>query len=441
MHKLLFGKLWRELLWALLFTMLLTVVFYFAGLRLLDFWLYHYLEGSSFSAEITEISVAQFQKYVTENGISSTDTAGIRKWIQKTEPVSFGIINNNQVQFDYNGIETDGTYGEMELESAMSKYIHEISFADKTVTIYYDGLFDYKIYVALNFLLLLLSLFLFIGTFIRLIRNKISYITRLEAGIHILEGGDLQYEIEVRGYDELAGLARSLNDMRLSLAHQIEAKEEAFQANHSLITALSHDLRTPLTTQTGYLEILKEGHYQTGEEHDRYVDKCLDTCKQIKGMSDRLFDYFFAFRREEPEACGLEVFDAGELFLQFISENTFLLEEDGFCFRIEIPEEKSRIKANVDYLCRIFDNLFSNIKKYAEKAEPILIGVCKSGRWVELSFRNVIRREPVGVESAKVGLENVKNLMKSQGGRAEFFRQKDAFEIKLFFPLCDEKVK
>ncbi|HBS43674.1 MAG TPA: sensor histidine kinase, partial [Paenibacillus sp.] len=58
--------------------------------------------------------------------------------------------------------------------------------------------------------------------------------------------------------------------------------------------ALSHDLHTPLTTQTGYLEILKEGHWSTQEEHDRYVEKCLATCEQMKQMSDRLFEYFLA---------------------------------------------------------------------------------------------------------------------------------------------------
>lgn len=438
MNKLLFGKLRRELLWAMLFTMLVTVLFYFSGLKLINLCLGYFFDGSSFVAEITEQDVGQFQAYVTDNGIASTDTEEIRQWVRKKEPVSFEMITNSQTVFDYGGFIMDDVSSELLIDPALSIYVHEIIFADKAAMIYYDGLYDYKAYIALVCLLLLLSLLLFIWIFIRLIRNKISYVTRLEAGIHILEGGDLQYEIEVKGCDELAGLARSLNDMRLSLAHQINAKEEAFQANHSLITALSHDLRTPLTTQTGYLEILREGHYQTKEEHDRYVNKCLDTCKQIKIMSDRLFDYFFAFRGEETESCGLEPFDARELFLQFISENTFLLEEDGFCFHVEMPDEKTDTQANVEFLCRIFDNIFSNLSKYAEKAEPILIRVRKTEQWVELAFRNTKRREPQSVESARVGLENVKSLMKSQGGRAEILQSKEFFEIALFFRPANE---
>lgn len=440
MNKLLFGKLQRELLWAMLFTMLVTVLFYFSGLKLINLCLGYFFDDGSFVEEITGQDVRQFQAYVTDNGIASTDTEEIRQWIRKKEPVSFEMITNSQTAFDYGGFVTDNVNSEMLIDPALSVYVHEIVFADKSAMIYYDGLYDYKAYIALICLLLLASLLLFIGIFIRLIRNKISYVTRLEANIHILEGGDLQYEIEVKGCDELAGLARSLNDMRLSLTHQIEAKEEAFQANHSLITALSHDLRTPLTTQTGYLEILKEGHYQTREEHDKYVNKCLDTCKQIKVMSDRLFDYFFAFPGEETKSCRLETFDAGELFLQFISENAFLLEEEGYCFHIEMPKEKTGTQANVEFLCRIFDNIFSNLRKYAEKTELILIRVQKTEPWVELAFRNTNRREPQNVESARVGLENVKSLMKSQGGRAEIRQSKETFEITLFFrPANEEK--
>ena len=75
------------------------------------------------------------------------------------------------------------------------------------------------------------------------------------------------------------------------------------------------------------------------------MEKCLDNCRQLRQMSDRLFEYFMAFRREEEERCDRETFDAGELFLQFISENIFLLEEEGYTFRLDIMQETAQVEA------------------------------------------------------------------------------------------------
>lgn len=430
-----FGKLHRELLMATLGTLLATFIFYLAGKELLYYGLDHLLAGTGFLEEVTNRSIEKFQEYVTQNSLASTDSDAIYKWIKEKEPVSLALVDEGAVYENEIVVDTaDYQDGQTEPDPLVEGFYYDIQFADKTARIYYDGFYDYKAATATAGVMLTLSLVFFIVVFTRLIKSKITYVTRLEAGIHILESGDLQYEIEVRGCDELAGLAESLNDMRKSLDSQIAAKEEAFQANRSLITALSHDLRTPLTTQTGYLEILREGHYESKQEHDRYVEKCLDNCRQLKQMSDRLFEYFMAFRKEEEEHCDMETFDAGELFLQFISENIFLLEEEGYTFRLDIMQEKVQVKANVEYLCRIFDNIVSNLRKYAEKSRPVLIIVGMEDGYVTVAVRNSYRAKPVTVESTRIGLENVKSLMRSQGGRAETVKEEEFFEVKLYFP-------
>ena len=421
---------------AILGTVLLTGAFYYAGERLLYYGLEHFLANTGFLEESTKRSVEQFQEYVTENGLASVDNDRIYQWTKGREPISLGVMDDsvNVDTFYDDKVVAEDIYSEETEDPLAMGFFFDIEFSDKTARIYYDGFYDYKASMAVIGIMIILSLVFFIFVFTLLIKRKIRYVNRLEEGIHIFESGDLHYEIEVKGCDELAGLAGSLNDMRLSLDRQIAAKEEAFQANRSLITALSHDLRTPLTTQTGYLEILREGHYETKEEHDRYVDKCLDNCRQLKQMSDRLFDYFMAFRREEDETCETELFDAGELFLQFISENIFLLEEDGYTFHLEMMQEKAAVKANVEYLCRIFDNIVSNLKKYAEKSRPIRIFVGKKQDYVEVSVSNSCRMDSASVESSKIGLENVKSLMRYQSGYADIQRDEESFCVTLHFP-------
>lgn len=433
---LLFGKLHRELLLATLLAFLLTIVFYMVMQYLTYDSISYAITNSDYLTEKSDKSVKQFQEYVTQNRITTTDREKIQEWADRRQPLTLSIISNDRVIFDTDYIVPEDTELNDIYKDTEWYYTYHISFADKEAKIYFDGFWEYKLYSAASYFLVGLSVLLFTILFTLFIKNKIKYVTRLESEIHILESGDLGYEVEVKGCDELASLAGSLNDMRLSLASQIRAKEEAFMANRELITALSHDLRTPLTTQTGYLEILKEGHYETQEEHDRYVGKCLETCKQIKQMSDRLFEYFMAYRtQEEPVSCELEEFDAGELFLQFISENTFLLEEEGFIFQLRIPELKVKIKADTNYLCRIFDNLFSNLKKYGEKKTPVELTVQTEGRELMLIFANAVRREPNKVESTRIGLENIKSMMQQQGGRTEVNKTENWFEVKLYFPI------
>lgn len=98
------------------------------------------------------------------------------------------------------------------------------------------------------------------------INRKLRYIRRLREELKILEGGDLNYSVTLRGRDELYDLARGLEEMRLSLIRQQREREDAQQANAELVTAVSHDLRTPLTSLIGYMDLVADGKYRSPEE-------------------------------------------------------------------------------------------------------------------------------------------------------------------------------
>ena len=89
-----------------------------------------------------------------------------------------------------------------------------------------------------------------------LIRKKVKYIELLGKELEILKGGDLNYQITIRGNDELAALAGEMDSMRRAIRSRQEEEELAHLANRGIVTAMSHDLRTPLTALMGYLDIL-----------------------------------------------------------------------------------------------------------------------------------------------------------------------------------------
>ncbi|MBR5635676.1 MAG: sensor histidine kinase, partial [Pseudobutyrivibrio sp.] len=293
-----------------------------------------------------------------------------------------------------------------------------------------------SLYSRLLWLSVACSAFVSILVLIFFVRKKIHYINDVTQGIRILEGGNLDYQIPVKGNDEISQVADSLNSMRISLAQQMKNEKQALQANNSLVTALSHDLRTPLTTQMGYLEILKEHHYNSPEELDKYINTALNTCHQIKEMSDRLFEYFLAFDpHPERPAESLDEYDGVALFMQLISELALPLEAQGFSFEIEDPMETFNIHVNMNDMLRVFNNVFTNIDKYADETSPVKVRIFHDDENAVLSISNEIRKKPRKNESAQIGLISISSLMKRQGGASKTRTSKDNFTIELKFPI------
>jgi signal transduction histidine kinase len=389
-----------------------------------------------------EASVADLQKYVNKNKLSSSDQKKIQQWanrnpmmffcLEKDGALIYNFLDDYEESIVYDG--DDYTAITEAYFKAPEAYTYTVSLTDGDVTMHIIEDFEYDLYNIIQNLNFFIGAILAIITITILIRKKIRYINQVTSGINILEGGDLEYDIPVKGNDEIAHVAESLNSMRVALSNQMENEKKALQANNSLVTALSHDLRTPLTTQMGYLEILKEHHYKSEEELDKYIGTALDTCHQIKEMSDRLFEYFLAFdpNPKRPDEA-LEQVNGMELFMQIISELTPPLMEQGFNFEVNENVEPFDIKVNTDDILRIFNNVFTNIDKYADEAEPVKIDIKKEDDNVILSFENTIRNVPRKNESAKIGLISISSLMKRQGGESKTFTIGDTFRLELWF--------
>ena len=153
-------------------------------------------------------------------------------------------------------------------------------------------------------------------------------------------------------------------------------------------------------------------------------------------MSDRLFEYFLAFDpHPERPAEALEEFDGVELFIQLISELSLPLESKGLSFEIEDPMDSFLIHVNMNDILRVFNNVFTNIDKYADESEPVKIRIFHDSENAVLSISNKIRKEPRKNESAKIGLISISSLMKRQGGASKIVTSKDKFTIELKFPI------
>lgn len=392
--------------------------------------------------------IDDLQTFIYEETIDSKDTSDLNDWYDSHPRAFFYIKKDNTIVYSsfYNPgyAETTIAADDAEFKEDVDIYsdyfpeqtTRELHLTDCDVTLYLYTDIQYSLYSRLLWLSVACSAFVSILVLIFFVRKKIHYINDVTQGIRILEGGNLDYQIPVKGNDEISQVADSLNSMRISLAQQMKNEKQALQANNSLVTALSHDLRTPLTTQMGYLEILKEHHYNSPEELDKYINTALNTCHQIKEMSDRLFEYFLAFDpHPERPAESLDEYDGVALFMQLISELALPLEAQGFSFEIEDPMETFNIHVNMNDMLRVFNNVFTNIDKYADETSPVKVRIFHDDENAVLSISNKIRKKPRKNESAQIGLISISSLMKRQGGASKTRTSKDNFTIELKFPI------
>ena len=202
---------------------------------------------------------------------------------------------------------------------------------------------------------------------------------------------------------------------------------------------MSHDIRTPLTSLIGYLDIIESEKYESKEEEKRYIGACRDKAFQLKDMSDKLFQYFLVFGSQSAEK-NLEVYDAGILLQQIITEHSAELINYGFNVDMDytIPEE-IEIKADISGLRRLFDNIFSNVIKYADKNSALRVSAKVDDEEDSITIRmmNAVLTESRLVESNKIGLKTCEKICQDMGGSFSYTDEGQVFTVRLTIPIYD----
>lgn len=247
-------------------------------------------------------------------------------------------------------------------------------------------------------------------------RKVIKRVVRLNREVQTIESRDINADITVNGNDELHVLADSIHHMRNTIVDQLSREKEAWQANRDLVTSMAHDIRTPLTVLSGYLELLKEREYESEEEMEQYISVSAEKAQQLKDLSDKLFLYFFVYSKTDEE-LNLEEFDAADLMGQLFGEYTILLEEKGFRFKIPEIRQGLKIRIDVQHLERMLDNIFTNIRKYADKEYEIVIGAEYRRRKLHITIRNAIIPNRNTAESTRIGMKTCQKIADQMGIR------------------------
>ncbi|MGE8203505.1 sensor histidine kinase [Heyndrickxia sp. NPDC080065] len=243
----------------------------------------------------------------------------------------------------------------------------------------FDQRFGYT-YLAIFIFFLIFILFVLI-----LSRGWGKDFNKVLMGTKKISEGEFDFQVPVYTNNELGEMASNINRISEKLHHSLQEERQAVQAKNELITNVSHDLRTPLTSIMGYLRLIEEDRYKDEVELRYYVNIAYEKAINLERMVSDLFEYtrvnFGSLRLEKTEI------DLIQLLSQITAQFIPLLEEAGMEANIVTADDNIMIKADADKLVRIFENLISNGMKYGKEGKKILI---KAKRLEEFAVVEVI---------------------------------------------------
>ncbi len=161
----------------------------------------------------------------------------------------------------------------------------------------------------------------------------------------------------------LAPLVYEINDIIRSYEDRISAFQQAEETNKQLMTSLSHDLRTPLTTLIGYLDAVHKG-VVSGAEREEYIETSRRKAYELKDYIDVLFDWFKL--NSDEFAIEIQRTEAAELTRNIMIDWIPLLEDRGIEYSIEIPEQELIVDLDPESYLRIINNLLQNVITHSQ---------------------------------------------------------------------------
>ena len=279
---------------------------------------------------------------------------------------------------------------------------------------------------------IILALLIFVLTMLICFSSTMSRINRLANNVRRVESGELNVPLRVDGNDEISALASDVNSMRNSVIENMTKEQKAWEANTELITAMSHDIRTPLTVMLGYLDLLEMQN--DDESKKEYITACKDNALRLKQLSDDMFSYFLVFGKRELNADMSKTYGVDSV-IHMVAERNFWLEEKEFTVEMNVDVEMCEICIDVVYFGRVLDNLFSNIEKYADRSQPILVDCRISDGYLELSFKNYIRTDEIKAESNGIGTKTCRRIMEKMNGSFDSSENDGYYTALLRFPI------
>lgn len=300
-----------------------------------------------------------------------------------------------------------------------------------------------------SFIAATIAVIIFILSLILLTSHQIKYIGQITDGIEIMAGGRLSHKIKVKGNNEFSNLASQINKMSSSLKEKMIKEKNIDIKQRKLIANISHDLRTPLTSLIGYLDLLKKNDLKDSTTTEQYINVSYNKSKRLESLINDLFTYTKLINNDV--AISTSKINLSNFVKQFFGENEFMLQENNLNLKLNICNDNTFTEIDIDQTLRVFENLISNIIKYSEKDTDVTVEVSTNKNNIVVKLKNYSKNDLLDDvnsiferlyicdesrqnDSSGMGLAIVKEIMKLQKGEIYADWNKPYLTLTLQFP-------
>ena len=291
----------------------------------------------------------------------------------------------------------------------------------------------FKMGTITTILYVIVGIGIFALAFLMIEKKNMKYIGKIAVAIQNISEGDLNTQIEVVGDNEFSAMASNLNRMEADIRKLMDKERESERTKNELITNVAHDLRTPLTSIIGYLELLSGPVKLNEEMQKKYLDITYKKSKRLQ----KLIEDLFGFTKLNYGKISMKVskVDIVKLLSQMLEESYPNFMEKNLAYELQSNVTAKVITADGNLLARLFDNLINNAIKYGSEGKKIIVKVEATDTVVTVSVTNfgyVIPKEELPllfekfyrVEQSRsvntggtgLGLAIAKNIVDMHGG-------------------------
>lgn len=304
-------------------------------------------------------------------------------------------------------------------------------------------------FIVMNFILLnfILLIGVFLVSFTLLINRKVKYIKYITKEIKKIEDEGFGKTINIKGNDELSDLTQSINRMSSKIKEKNDQERLIERNKNELITNVSHDLRTPLTSIIGYIDLIKKDKFIDKEKLSEYIDIIDERTKNLNGLINELFEYT-KLNSDDIKLNYNEV-DIVALIEQIIGEYTCMFNKAGLVLEKHIIDSDIIVTVDIDKIVRAIENLITNAMKYSVAKSKVIVKLEDKEEYLIFSISNEtenIRKEDLDniferfykvdksrkeSESTGLGLSIVKRIIELHEGdvKVELVNNIITFEI------------
>ena len=322
----------------------------------------------------------------------------------------------------------------------------------------HTGLWDYfhdlgyKYLIAAEYLpsvvAVALTVICFIVSFSVRINRRVRYVEYLSQEIQKIREEGFGRTMELQGDDEITRLCAVINEMSVQLREKEEREKRQQQSKDELITNVSHDLRSPLTSIIGYVELLKETGPEDRQRFAEYIEVVERRLTGLNGLINELFEY--TKLNSADRLPDMEKRDVLELLRHILYEYKILMEGEGLTLSWQLGAESHAAHINTQQMVRVFQNLLENARRYADHSAPVTVTaqdadrlhICITNRLTDacgIEPDRIFERFYCGdrarstPQSSGLGLAIVKRIVELHGGEVNASLQGQELSIHLFF--------